>query len=161
GNIDAGKVGSADVGHAAQVEVAEVDLQVGAVRRHAGRELVDVLDEVHEVVGGAEVVRVELGGQAEQGDVVPLELRDHRHPLGEEVEDRLDRLQRLVDLRQDRGGERRDEAAQVEADVVELDVGLGPGEPPVRRVGCVGVEGPAEVEVGGHAREVGVGLVAG
>ena len=111
-------------GHAARpvvdLEAAERDHQVGDV----GRDAVDQLDDAHDVADQADIELVrrrDLLRDVEQRDRRAGQVRDHRDRRGDGIDERLQRLGDLLHLLDDRLDVVADEAAQVEADVVELD----------------------------------------
>ena len=111
-------------GHAAgfveDLEAAERDDDV----RDVGRNAVDQLYHADDVPDQADVELIRRGDllrDVEQRDGLAGQVRDHRDRRGDDVDQRLQRLGDLLHLLDDRLDVVADEAAEVEADVVELD----------------------------------------
>ena len=101
-------------------EVAERQDQRGIVRVDV-RDAVDERDDVGDRVDQVRVDEPGHAGEVDERDVAPGEVRDHRDRRGDDVDYRLERLGELLHLVDDRRQELGDEAAEVEADVAELD----------------------------------------
>ena len=111
---------------------------------------------------GVEIGARQVGRQRQQR--VPLhgpeadllgEVRDDRHVAVEEVEDRLDRPEDVVDIREDRPEDLAEEAAQVQRDVVQRDrrlallAGAAANQWVIdRQVGADGGEARVHVDIG-------------
>ena len=129
----------------AEVEVAEVDDDVAAV----GRDAVD--DRVNRVVRlqeGRGLAVAEQPGEVHERDVVARQVGEDRQAGLQDVHDRLQRVDRVLDLRRDRRDEVREERPQVHAHVAELDI-------EIRGMDAVHADAdpPAEVEARRHRRE--------
>ena len=85
--------------------------------------MADQYDHLDQRADGLALGPAEVHQQRRELDVPPGDVRDHRNPGFQHVDQRVDRFERVVDLLGDRLDEFRQEAAHVQADVVDPDLG--------------------------------------